>query len=240
MRTGDTRGRHFTRRDVLRKSGTAAVLLGFGVSAMSGPAVAMNKAELVEAMASKSGLSTATAGSALDALVTATTNALAEGDNVTIAGFGSFSTSTRPTERRNGRIADGSPVNFDPCPKFATALDLTPGMGDEHRNSASYRCHDADVVVDAERLVRELQTRRGSGSGLSKADAKRALDGFVTVTATALVNGDTVTVAAFGAFSISKRSARTGRNPAVRKGHTTSAKNEVKFKAGAELSKAVN
>ncbi|KTG30336.1 DNA-binding protein [Haloferax profundi] len=82
--------------------------------------------------------------------------------------------------------------------------------------------------------------RRDADSGLSKADAKRALDAFVTVTANALVIGDTVTLGEFGTFSISKRSARTGRNPQTGKEIKIAGKNEVKFKAGAELSKSVN
>jgi nucleoid DNA-binding protein len=44
----------------------------------------------------------------------------------------------------------------------------------------------------------------------------------------------------FGSFSISKRAARTGRNPQTGKEIQIAAKNVVKFKAGAELSKAVN
>jgi len=71
-----------------------------------------------------------------------------------------------------------------------------------------------------------------------EATAERALDAFVDATADALRKDDDVSIAQFGSFSISKRSARTGRNP--RRGGDSSAKKEVKFKAGAELSKAVN
>ena len=91
-------------------------------------------------------------------------------------------------------------------------------------------------VVDAALLASE--TRRGSDRGLSEATAKRALDAFVDATTAALRGGDDVTLAGFGSFSISKRSARTGRNP--QQGKESSTKREVKFKAGAELSKASN
>jgi nucleoid DNA-binding protein len=94
------------------------------------------------------------------------------------------------------------------------------------------------VVIDAERLAREARDNRTSG--LSKADAKRALDAFIDATAKALKKGDTVSLIGFGSFSISKRSARTGRNPQTGKEIQIAATSVVKFKAGAELSKAVN
>ncbi|MFC7097996.1 HU family DNA-binding protein [Halobaculum marinum] len=87
-------------------------------------------------------------------------------------------------------------------------------------------------------IVREVGKRRDSG--LSKADAKRGLDAFVTVATRTLAAGEDVSLGGFGTFSISKRSARTGRNPQTGKEIKIAAKNVVKFKAGAELSKAVN
>jgi DNA-binding protein HU-beta len=52
--------------------------------------------------------------------------------------------------------------------------------------------------------------------------------------------GDTIDMIGFGSFSISNRSARTGRNPQTGKEIKIAAKSVVKFKAGAELSKSVN
>ncbi len=77
-------------------------------------------------------------------------------------------------------------------------------------------------------------------SGLSKADSKRAVDGFVNVVGTALKADDRVALVGFGSFSISKRAARTGRNPQTGKAIQIAAKNVVKFKAGADLSGKVN
>ncbi|MFC2112620.1 HU family DNA-binding protein [Bacteroidota bacterium] len=76
-------------------------------------------------------------------------------------------------------------------------------------------------------------------AGLTKADAKRALDAFVTSTTGALKKGDRVALVGFGSFSVSKRNARTGRNPQTGKPITIAAKKVVKFKAGADLSGAV-
>ncbi len=77
-------------------------------------------------------------------------------------------------------------------------------------------------------------------SGLTKADAKKALDSFINVTSDALKGGDRISLIGFGSFSISERSARTGRNPQTGKEIQISAKKVVKFKAGSELSDAVN
>jgi nucleoid DNA-binding protein len=214
------------------------LLLGIGVATVPGTATAANKAELIEAMASESGLSKADSKRALDAFTDATTEALKEGDRVALVDFGSFDVSMRARRGRGNGPPGESPVSFDPCPAFADALDLTPGNGEEGRAASGARCRDADVVVDAERIARD--TRRGPERGLSTADAKRAIDAFVTATAAALNDDETVSLGGFGSFSISKRSARTGRNPQRGKEIKIPAKNVVKFKAGAELSKSVN
>lgn len=86
----------------------------------------------------------------------------------------------------------------------------------------------------------ELVDAMASEAGISKADAKKALDGFINATTDALKKGDRLSLIGFGSFSISKRSARTGRNPQTGKEIQIAAKNVVKFKAGAELSKSVN
>mgnify|MGYP002628602401 CR=1 FL=1 len=86
----------------------------------------------------------------------------------------------------------------------------------------------------------ELIEAMASSAGLSKADAKKALDGFINATSSALKTGDRISLIGFGSFSISKRSARTGRNPQTGKEIKIAAKNVVRFKAGADLSKNVN
>ncbi|WP_075590248.1 HU family DNA-binding protein [Labilibacter marinus] len=77
-------------------------------------------------------------------------------------------------------------------------------------------------------------------SGLTKADAKKALDSFINVTSEALKSGDRISLIGFGSFSVSERSARTGRNPQTGKEIQIAAKKVVKFKAGSELGDAVN
>jgi DNA-binding protein HU-beta len=62
---------------------------------------------------------------------------------------------------------------------------------------------------------------------------------MMTAIRKALKKGDKVTLVGFGTYSVSKRAARTGRNPQTGKAIKIAAKNVVRFKAGKELSEAV-
>ncbi|MCE2713582.1 MAG: HU family DNA-binding protein [Cryomorphaceae bacterium] len=86
----------------------------------------------------------------------------------------------------------------------------------------------------------ELIDAIASASGLSKADAKKALEGFVSATSDALKAGDRISLVGFGSFSVNTRPARTGRNPLTGKEIKIAKKNVVRFKAGADLSGKVN
>jgi DNA-binding protein HU-beta len=86
----------------------------------------------------------------------------------------------------------------------------------------------------------ELIDAIAASAGLSKADAKRALDGFVSATTGALAKGDPISLVGFGSFAISNRNARNGRNPKTGEVIKIAAKKTVRFKAGADLSKSVN
>ena len=61
----------------------------------------MNKAELVTAMAEKSGLTKASAEKALNAFTEAVTDSMKKGERVGLVGFGSFSVAERSA--RTGR-----------------------------------------------------------------------------------------------------------------------------------------
>jgi DNA-binding protein HU-beta len=81
----------------------------------------------------------------------------------------------------------------------------------------------------------ELIDAIADNASLSKADAKRALEGFITATSGALSKGDRISLVGFGSFSVTERSARTGRNPQTGKTIQIPAKKVVKFKAGSDL-----
>jgi DNA-binding protein HU-beta len=85
----------------------------------------------------------------------------------------------------------------------------------------------------------ELISAIAAESGLSKVDAKKAVDGFVAAVTNALKAGDKVSLVGFGTFAVGERSERTGINPATKQTITIPAKKVAKFKAGAELAAAV-
>lgn len=86
----------------------------------------------------------------------------------------------------------------------------------------------------------ELVEAMAKKAGLSKKDAEAALKAFTeTVTAT-LKKGDKVQLVGFGTFEVSKRAARTGRNPQTGAEMKIKASKAPKFKAGKALKDAVN
>ena len=74
---------------------------------------------------------------------------------------------------------------------------------------------------------------------ISKSQTTKALDAMLDAIVEALKAGDKVTLVNFGTFSVSKRAARTGRNPRTNQEIQIAAKNVAKFKAGKELASAV-
>lgn len=85
----------------------------------------------------------------------------------------------------------------------------------------------------------ELVNAIAEKAEISKADAKKALDAFVSTVTDALKEGDKIALVGFGTFSVSQKAARTGINPATGATIEIAAKNVAKFKPGAELAEAV-
>ncbi len=85
----------------------------------------------------------------------------------------------------------------------------------------------------------ELIEAIAKGSDLTKADAGRALDATLEAVTKSLKKGDKVTIPGFGTFSVTKRAARMGRNPATGEAIKIKAKKTPKFKAGSGLTEAV-
>lgn len=72
-------------------------------------------------------------------------------------------------------------------------------------------------------------------SGLSKAEAAKALNAFTECVGEATKAGDSVVLVGFGSFTIAERSARQGINPRTKEAIEIPAKKVVKFKPGAAL-----
>ena len=74
---------------------------------------------------------------------------------------------------------------------------------------------------------------------LSKADAGRALEAVIGAIKTTLKKGGTVSLLGFGSYSVTKRPARTGRNPKTGESMKIKAAKVVKFKPGKALKDGV-
>jgi DNA-binding protein HU-beta len=91
------------------------------------------------------------------------------------------------------------------------------------------------ALIGKDDLVRDVAER----SGLSGADAKRAVDATLKAIEEQMSSGNEVRLTGFGKFSVSQREARTGRNPQTGESMQIAAKKVPRFSAGAELKKAV-
>ena len=72
-------------------------------------------------------------------------------------------------------------------------------------------------------------------SGLTKADAAKALNATTNAIANAVKAGDKVELVGFGTFAPAERPARTGKNPRTGEVLEIPAKTIVKFKPGSDL-----
>jgi len=76
-------------------------------------------------------------------------------------------------------------------------------------------------------------------SGLSKVDAKKAVEAFVETVSSELKEGGKIALLGFGSFSVAEKSARKGVNPKTKQPIEIPARKSVKFKAGAELTEII-
>ena len=85
----------------------------------------------------------------------------------------------------------------------------------------------------------ELVAKIAGERGLTKSQAEKAVDGFISAVSAALSGGDKLTLVGFGTFSVGTRSQREGRNPRTGEKIKIPASKVVKFKAGKTLSEKV-
>ena len=86
----------------------------------------------------------------------------------------------------------------------------------------------------------DLINKVAESASLSKADASKAVSVVLNSIQETLQDGGKVSLLGFGTFSTSQRNERMGRNPRTGESITIPAKTTIKFKAGKELSDAVN
>ena len=77
-------------------------------------------------------------------------------------------------------------------------------------------------------------------AGISKTAASNAVDSLIDGITGSLRKGQRVTLSGFGTFAVSKRKARTGRNPQTGEPIAIKAKRAARFKAGKLLEETLN
>ena len=86
----------------------------------------MNKAELIDAIASESKLTKADSKKALEAFITATSKSLKKGDRVALVGFGSFSVAKRAARKgRNPQTGKEIKIAAKKVVKFKAGAELS-------------------------------------------------------------------------------------------------------------------
>jgi DNA-binding protein HU-beta len=86
----------------------------------------MNKAELVEAIANETGLSKSKSGDVVNAIVKTISESLAKGEKVSLTGFGTWSTNTRPERKgRNPKTGEEITIASKTVAKFKPGNELT-------------------------------------------------------------------------------------------------------------------
>ena len=85
----------------------------------------------------------------------------------------------------------------------------------------------------------ELVAKAAQDAEISKVKAAKVLESMVESITAALAQGDKVSLVGFGTFSVQKRAAREGRNPATGETIQIAAANVPKFKPGKKLKDAV-
>lgn len=86
----------------------------------------------------------------------------------------------------------------------------------------------------------ELVAAIAQEAGISKKDADAALKAFVNTVENELKEGGKVQLVGFGTFEVSKRAARTGRNPQTGEAMEIAASKTPKFKAGKAFKDILN
>lgn len=72
-------------------------------------------------------------------------------------------------------------------------------------------------------------------AGITKTQAKRAIEAFISTTAEAMKAGEKIILIGFGTFEAVNKPAREGRDPRTGATIQIAAKKVVKFKPGAQL-----
>ena len=110
------------------------------------------------------------------------------------------------------------------------------------QNNENLKCR-VNLIINFTRRILMNKTEYvdavAEAAGITKAEAAKVVAASLEVITKALKKGNSVQLTGFGTFEVSKRAARTGRNPATGKEIKIAASKAPKFKAGKALKDAV-
>lgn len=86
----------------------------------------------------------------------------------------------------------------------------------------------------------DLADRVAAGHGLTKADAKKIVDGIFAAISDAAAKGDEVSLPGFGKFKVKDSPAREGRNPATGAAMTIAASRKLTFSVAKAVKDKLN
>jgi len=86
----------------------------------------------------------------------------------------------------------------------------------------------------------ELEAFVAERTGIKKNDVAKVLDATLDIVTKALSDGDTVRLVGFMTLNVKDRAARVGKNPKTGETIPIAASRKVAFRAGKDLTKAVN
>ena len=85
-------------------------------------------------------------------------------------------------------------------------------------------------------MIREIANR----TGFTQKDVTAVVDALVDTVVETVASGEDVKITGFGAFSVTERAARTGRNPQTGETIEIAASKSPKFKAASAFKNVVN
>jgi DNA-binding protein HU-beta len=90
----------------------------------------MNKSELIEAVAKRTGENKAAAARAVDAVIDSVVAAVAKGENVTLVGFGTFKSSKRAArDGKNPKTGEKIRIPAATVPRFSAGAGFKAAVG---------------------------------------------------------------------------------------------------------------
>jgi len=92
----------------------------------------------------------------------------------------------------------------------------------------------------ASKTKEDLVSKVAQDTGITKAQAKQAVESFLDSVSEGLAGGGKVTLTGFGTFQVQEREARTGRNPQTGEKMLIPARKVPKFSPGKNLKKLVS